>query len=445
MKKLLMVVVAVLVAAAPARADRVCCADGRVIEGRVVSEDAETLRIERSIGTNKAVVTLARKEVTRIERGETPEQVFEAELARALTACECVVLGNRAKAANLHSQAARAYERALALDPADRDAHERLGHRFDGGRWLTDREWKLAHGYVERNGQLLSPDQFKAAEAASARKGTGGGPPAGASSAPGPGTPAEPEIDYLSVLFAFHVGRSDTVASGSEMEKGFDPIQEAYIRAYSACSCGQFTWTRSAAGAPGLLTQAAKNGCGFALDAVITFRAGKAHKAPDRTVETPVSWEVNQTMWRNNGKAGWVKLFATRADGDPLQGFRGGGRLQVAFLSRNPAEADFFRSLVPIRVLSVPATRGGHLVNAEVRNNYPYPVLRVALELELSPAKRDGRPVSLQTDSKAVRIEPGAFETVQFLTKEDRSQIGAAWPPASVSLAHLEVESRTRK
>jgi hypothetical protein len=172
-RSLLLAVAALLALPATALADRITLRNGKVIEGTIVAENADSVQIERRIGSMTTTVTYQRFEILKVERIKSPAEEFEDAFKEAKTAADFVKLAKKAREDKLEKQALRALDRAIELDKNDKEAHELRGDRFDEGKWWTDREWKLAHGYVEYAGELVKKEDLekkKKEEADRARK-----------------------------------------------------------------------------------------------------------------------------------------------------------------------------------------------------------------------------------------------------------------------------------
>ncbi|GIW70617.1 MAG: hypothetical protein KatS3mg102_0159 [Planctomycetota bacterium] len=156
--------VAVLLAAPAARADKVYLISGEVYEGKVVHADHEKVQLERQFGSITSVMTFSRDEVVKIERSLTPEERIDKALAEASTPEACMEAARLAESSNMpQSVVRRCWERAIEIDPDFRPARERLGYRYleSERRWVTEREWKLAQGYQWYRGELLPPDEIQ--------------------------------------------------------------------------------------------------------------------------------------------------------------------------------------------------------------------------------------------------------------------------------------------
>jgi hypothetical protein len=68
-------------------------------------------------------------------------------------------LATWAQSRELATQAREAYERVLAADPLNADAHLALGHVRMGERWLSAADANRARGLVEFEGTWMSPEE----------------------------------------------------------------------------------------------------------------------------------------------------------------------------------------------------------------------------------------------------------------------------------------------
>ena len=73
-----------------------------------------------------------------------------------------VALGEWADARGLGTQAREAYNRALAASPDDPRANEALGNVQMGGRWVSEDESYKARGYVQYEGEWITPAEHEA-------------------------------------------------------------------------------------------------------------------------------------------------------------------------------------------------------------------------------------------------------------------------------------------
>jgi hypothetical protein len=158
----LIALLAILLWRAPAQADRVYTVDDRVHEGKVIFEDEDQVKLERKFGNITSVVTFRRDEVLRIEKAMTKEEEYQAALAAAETPEACMEAAEQAKAHRLHRRDIRkAYEKAIEIDPDFKPAREILGFKYLDGKWISEREWKLAKGYQWYRGELLEPAEIE--------------------------------------------------------------------------------------------------------------------------------------------------------------------------------------------------------------------------------------------------------------------------------------------
>jgi hypothetical protein len=128
---------------APARvaADIITLASGRKIEGKVVSEDAEYVRIETKTG----VQAIAREDIASIEKISDPKAEIGARRkaleARSASAKEWYELGLWAEGNKLDTDAKACFESAIKTDPDHTAAREKLCYERVGGAWLPDQLW----------------------------------------------------------------------------------------------------------------------------------------------------------------------------------------------------------------------------------------------------------------------------------------------------------------
>jgi hypothetical protein len=146
-------VVAVLPLAA--RADEVFLKGGGQLSGRVVSRSATEIEVDVGAGTIGVPVS----SVLRIEEGRSPLDEYDERASRLLAgdADGWVALGDWASSRGLGSQAREAYGRALAASPLDPRANEALGNVLVDGRWVSEEEGYRARGYVQHEGDWVTP------------------------------------------------------------------------------------------------------------------------------------------------------------------------------------------------------------------------------------------------------------------------------------------------
>ena len=150
---------AVLVSGSAA-ADEVFLKSGGQLSGRVVSRTATAVEVD--VGAGK--ITVPASSVVRIEEGRSPLQEYE-ERAGKLAAGDAdgwVALGQWAEGKGLSKQAGEAYHRALAASPLDPRANEGLGNVLVDGRWVGEAEAYRAKGYVQFEGEWITPAEHDA-------------------------------------------------------------------------------------------------------------------------------------------------------------------------------------------------------------------------------------------------------------------------------------------
>ena len=145
---------------AAASADEIFLKSGGRLSGRIVSRTASEIAVE--IGAGRITVPTA--SVVRIEEGRSDLQEYE-ERARGLASADAagwVALGEWASARGLGTQAREAFERALAAAPDDPRANAALGRVQLGGRWVSEDEGYRARGYVQYEGEWITPAEHEA-------------------------------------------------------------------------------------------------------------------------------------------------------------------------------------------------------------------------------------------------------------------------------------------
>ena len=151
---------AVALATFAARADKVYLKGGGQLSGRIVSQTDK--KVEVDVGAGRIAVPAAN--VMRIEKGRSPLQEYEERDSQvaAADADGWVALGQWAEAKGLSSQAREAYHRALAASPLDPRANEALGNVLVDGRWVSEDESYRARGYVQFEGDWITPAEHDA-------------------------------------------------------------------------------------------------------------------------------------------------------------------------------------------------------------------------------------------------------------------------------------------
>ena len=143
-----------------AAGDEVFLKSGGQLSGRIVSRTATTVEVDVGAGRIKVPAS----SVVRIEEGRSPLQEYEERAGRLAPADGdgWVALGEWAAARGLGTQASEAYHRALAAAPDDPRANEALGNVRMGGGWVSEDESYRARGYVQYQGEWITPAEHEA-------------------------------------------------------------------------------------------------------------------------------------------------------------------------------------------------------------------------------------------------------------------------------------------
>jgi hypothetical protein len=138
-------------------ADEVFLKGGGRISGQILS------RTETSVAVNvgAGVITVPMSSVLRIEETRSVLDDYDERVAsvRADRAADWLELARWAASEGLGTQARRAYERVVALDPQNVEANVALGHVLLDDRWMTEQESYRARGYVPFEGEWMAPAQ----------------------------------------------------------------------------------------------------------------------------------------------------------------------------------------------------------------------------------------------------------------------------------------------
>ena len=130
------------------------------ITGRIVARSATSVEVD--VGAGSVTVPLA--QVERIQEGRCALDEYH-ERAQALAASDragWLALGRWASQQGLSKQAEEAYRRVLAIAPDDPDANQALGKVRLGDRWVSEEESYRARGYVELEGEWITPAEHAA-------------------------------------------------------------------------------------------------------------------------------------------------------------------------------------------------------------------------------------------------------------------------------------------
>jgi hypothetical protein len=151
---------AVLLLPLAASADEVFLKGGGQLSGRIVSRTATTIEVD--VGAGKVGVPVS--SVVRIEEGRSPLDEYDERAGRLAPGDVdgWVALGEWASAKGLGSQARAAYSRALSASPGDARANAALGNVQVGGAWVSEEESYRAKGYVQFEGEWITPAEHQA-------------------------------------------------------------------------------------------------------------------------------------------------------------------------------------------------------------------------------------------------------------------------------------------
>ncbi len=152
--------VAMVLAAVPALADTVFLRGGGQITGEIIERTEESVTIDVGGGS----MTARMSSVVSIEESTSPLQEYRA---RAATLSEDDTdawreLARWAASRALSSQAAKAYSQVIAALPDDEEANRGLGRVKLDGRWVSEEESFVARGFVEFEGEWITPSERQA-------------------------------------------------------------------------------------------------------------------------------------------------------------------------------------------------------------------------------------------------------------------------------------------
>lgn len=138
-------------------ADVVILKSGGRVSGRIVQRSATSVEVDVGAGT----VTLAMDRVERIEESRSSLDDYYDRAGRLgpKDLDGWLELGRWAASKSLSAQAGEAYHRVVAIDPANAEANQALGNVQVSGRWVSEDESYRARGYVQYDGEWMTPAQ----------------------------------------------------------------------------------------------------------------------------------------------------------------------------------------------------------------------------------------------------------------------------------------------
>jgi hypothetical protein len=144
----------------PLRADDVFLKGAGQISGRIVSRTATSLEVDVGAGT----VTVPLSNVERVVEGRSPLDDYHDRATRLQPGDRegWRALARWASGKGLSTQAEQAWKRVLAVAPDDAEANQALGRVKVGNQWMTEAEGYRARGYVEFEGDWITPAEHQA-------------------------------------------------------------------------------------------------------------------------------------------------------------------------------------------------------------------------------------------------------------------------------------------
>ena len=148
-----------LVIPAAAWADQVFLKDAGSIEGRIVEQTAQTVKVD--VGGGSIAVPMDR--VERIQKGRSALDVYD-ERARALAPTDAAgwkKLATYASDNGLSTRARQAWTNVLKVAPNDPQANAAMGKVELNGKWVSEEEAYRAKGYVQYQNEWMTPEEAK--------------------------------------------------------------------------------------------------------------------------------------------------------------------------------------------------------------------------------------------------------------------------------------------
>jgi hypothetical protein len=175
MRRAVLAAVALLAAfAGPAAADEVKLKDGRVLEGKVLEDGPDGVKVRLRFGGE---IVVAKADVRSIERKDLPEEAV-AKRRAALDPKDAAgrwTLALEARVLKVRKAFDELVDEVLRIDPSHREANELRGNVLFEGKWMkpADRDRLVAgrekadkekQGLVEHRGRWVTPEEKEALE-----------------------------------------------------------------------------------------------------------------------------------------------------------------------------------------------------------------------------------------------------------------------------------------
>ena len=150
----------ITLAAVPLFADEVYLRGGGRFTGEIVERTEDSVTVDIGGGT----LTAPMSSVVRIEEGISPLQEYRTRAA-AISSGDAEAwreLARWAQNRTLSSQAWEAYSHVVEILPDDQEANQALGRVLVDGRWVSEEEAYRSQGYVEFEGEWMTPAEQRA-------------------------------------------------------------------------------------------------------------------------------------------------------------------------------------------------------------------------------------------------------------------------------------------
>jgi hypothetical protein len=140
---------------------------GGTVEGEIVEEAADKILIRTKFGVQQ----IARADIERVEKKETPEQEFERRKTEAAGNADALMeVYLWAKTNKMNRQATAVLREIIEVDPDNANARKLLGYVQHDGKWVTEKEKTKLEGdaqrqenerlgLVEHDGKWMTPEE----------------------------------------------------------------------------------------------------------------------------------------------------------------------------------------------------------------------------------------------------------------------------------------------